>query len=279
MPAQEKMFLKLIYSKDLPENFGGGLVTKSFMFIADANREIEAQVTHREGLKSANFDLQLLSNVILPVETSAFSLNIKNALTDYDFALENLSFEIRLEKTSSGSAANVALNNGYGNSGYGNNYGSKTIKTTFEVLDWKNLRLDFALSEQVRKTLDGRRIQFRIRDRDRGDSDWYTVKQTFVRTPRIEGVRCTNEMSGQCAVSGEGIDYIVQVSVDGGVNWQQNETGRLQVQTSASGLKTVMVPAFTNKKMLMIKLRDYPQADGLWVVNYTFVNTIDYQNQ
>jgi hypothetical protein len=128
------------------------------------------------------------------------------------------------------------------------------------VLDWRNIRLDITLTENVQKTLGGRRLQFRIRDRERGDSDWYTIKQTFVRYATVRSIRCTNEMNGQCEMKGDGIDYISQVSTDGGQTWFPQEPQTLIAQPTPDGVKMAMIPMLQNKNLLRIRLRDFPRV-------------------
>lgn len=238
----------------------------------DASREIAAQVVGENGAPSALLSVESLKSLVLPLNTDKLSVSVRNSLTDYDFKVENLSIETRLENsfTATGSGGLTSY------SGYiGGSYtGSETVKTTFEVLDWKNLRIDFSITEQTQKMLGGRRIQFRIRDRERGDSDWYTIKQTFVRTPQIEAVRCTNEMAGMCELSGRGVDYIAKVSVDGGLSWSPDGANTLQAKAEENGKMTVMIPHYANKKLLLIKLRDFPQMPGLIIGNYVFTNNV-----
>jgi len=89
------------------------------------------------------------------------TVNAKNALTDYDFKVENIQIETKIE--------NSQINS------------TELPKADFEVLDWKNMQISFQLNEQFQRLLGGRRLQFRIRDRERGDSPWYTVQKPFVR--------------------------------------------------------------------------------------------------
>lgn len=81
-------------------------------------------------------------------------------------------------------------------------------------------------------------------------------------------------MNGQCEISGEGIDYIAQISVDGGASWFPKAGEILQVQAGSNSVKTVLIPALTDKKRLLVGFRDYPLTDGLAVTNYTFANSI-----
>lgn len=214
--------------------------------------------------------LDLGKLAVFPIDTSEIVFNVQNTLTDYDFRVENLAIETRLEKKP---ANNPTIYNNGANS-YGN-YGGETAlpKVEFEVLDWKNLRITFHLSEQVQKLLGGRRLQFRFKDKERGDSDWYSIKQTFVRIPEISSINCTTEMNGMCEMKGASIDYISQVSIDGGQTWYPNEPATLQVQSTPDGQKLAMIPNLQNKKLLMIKLRDFPKGDGLFINGFTFSNT------
>jgi hypothetical protein len=81
-------------------------------------------------------------------------------------------------------------------------------------------------------------------------------------------------MNNQCEIKGEGIDYIQQVSVDGGTSWFPQEATGLIVKPTANGQKTAMIPLLANKKMLQIKLRDFPKTEGLPVQEFIFSNTV-----
>lgn len=222
--------------------------------------------------QSSIVDLSKLA--VFPLETKQLSFNVQNALTDYDFKVENLSLETRMEKQTGNN------NNGYGTPGYNpgyNNYGGTDIplpKVEFEILDWKNLRISLQLTEQLQKLLGGRRLQFRIRDKERGDSDWYSIKQTFVRIPNISSIVCTTEMNKLCELKGNSIDYISQVSIDGGQSWYPQAPATLQVQPTEDGSKLAMIPHLPNKKLLMIKLRDYPSGEGLFINGFSFTNSV-----
>ena len=159
----------------------------------------------------------------------------------------------------------------------------------FEVLDTNNLRVNFSIPEASKKYLGGRRIKFRLRDRERGDSDWYLIKQTFVRFPQIEAVKCDHSLASSqssqsynqpnsvnllCQMSGIGLDYISQVSTDGGLSWSPQAPNSLQAQLLSDGTSLAMIPFLQNKKMLQIRLRDYPKAEGLFIDNFTYSNSI-----
>jgi hypothetical protein len=190
---------------------------------------------------------------VFPIETSEITVSLQNTRTDYDFKAEDLSIETRIEKSQKPAG--------------------DLIKVNFEVLNWKNMKVTFTLTEQIQKLIGGRRLQFRIKDSERGDSDWYTIKQPFVRFPNIVSVKCTTEMNGQCEIKGEGIDYIGQVSVDGGKSWFPSEANGLKTQATKDGQTAAMIPLLTNKKLLQIKLMDFPKTEGLSIVNYLFSNT------
>lgn len=200
--------------------------------------------------KAGSAQLDLSKYPVIPVDAAGLSVTVQNKLTDYDFKQENLSVETRIEKSQSGDA--------------------NSPKAAFEVLDSNTLKINFTLNEQIRKFLGGRRLQFRIRDKERGDSDWYTIKQTFVRVPQIESVKCTGEMNGQCKLTGQGIDYISQVSVDGGKNWFPENNASLQTQPSADGKTQALIPLLTDKNLLQIKLRDFPKTVGMQIRNFSF---------
>src|SRR5204862_443040 len=91
---------------------------------------------------------------VFPITTKLVSVSVQNSLNDYDFKNENISIEVRTEK-SQATAAN------------------ELITPNFEVLDWRTMRIKFYLNGDTYTNLGGRRIQFRIRDKERGDSDWY----------------------------------------------------------------------------------------------------------
>lgn len=211
------------------------------------------QIAKRKQTPSSQFST-LSSKDVFSVETREIAVDVQNTRTDYDFKPENLTIETRIE-------------NGGANTG-------EMPRTSFEVFDWKSMRLKIVLNEQIAKIIGGRRLQFRLRDKERGDSDWYTVRQTFVRIPKIRSVKCTKEMNGQCELRGTGIDYIGQVSVDGENTWFPGENQILQTQTAADGTTTAMIPHYANKKMLKIRLRDYPQTAGIEAGDCSFVNTV-----
>lgn len=200
-----------------------------------------------------NSQFTLSALPVFPVDSSEILVNVQNALTDYDFKVENIQIETRIEK----SEVNP----------------SELPKVDFEVLDWKNMKISFMLNEQSQRLLGGRRLQFRILDKIRGDSDWYTLQKTFARIPQIASVRCTGGAKGNCELKGEGIEYISQVSVDGGKSWFPQEPATLTAQPTPDGRKVVAIPSFSNKKLLQIRLRDYPKGEGLTVNDYILSNT------
>ena len=132
----------------------------------------------------------------------------------------------------------------------------------------------FQINERFQRILGGRRLQFRIRDKERGDSDWYTIKQTFIRIPNILSVKCASQANANCELKGEGIEYINQVSVDGGKTWFPKEPATLTIQQAADGGKAALIPRYTNKNLLQIRLRDFPTTEGLTVNNYNFVGAV-----
>lgn len=211
-------------------------------------REIEAIATGNK--TRAQFDLEALP--IFPIDSSKISLIVQNALTDYDFKIENIEVETRIENSQV--------------------YAMELPKVTFEVLDWKNMQITLQLNEQLQRLLGGRRLQFRIRDKERGDSDWYTLGKTFARLPENISVRCTNQPNGDCQMKGTGIEYISQVSVDGGKSWYPQSPASLVVQPTQDGEKVVKIPRYSNKNLLQIRLRDFPMTEGLAVHDYIFVN-------
>lgn len=231
----------------------------------------------------AQFDLRNYPVVLN--DKNKLTIAVQNILTDYNFKTENLSVETNIEN------ATLSIYD--------------LPNTSFEVLDTDNLRINFNLNPSTIKSLSGRRLQFRIKDRERGDSDWYTIKQTFVRIPQIELVKCgsnssqslqssqsygvsgTNQTNSStpnsatlnsgnsvnsisCELRGEGLDYISQISVDGGRSW----TNSGQVEPTAEGNLMMKIPFLINQKFLQIKLRDYPNTEGLTVTNFTYSNSL-----
>jgi hypothetical protein len=119
------------------------------IFATNQEKEIEGFIVN----KSAD----VVKNLpIFPMETDKIGVNIQNALTDYNFTIENLTVETRIENTET------------------NPFQENHI--SFEVFDWHSMRLNIQLTEQAKKMLGGRRLQFRVRDSKRGDSDWYSIK-------------------------------------------------------------------------------------------------------
>lgn len=190
---------------------------------------------------------------VFPITTKIVSLSVKNVLNDFDFQSENITIETRIEKSQVPAG--------------------DYLKSDFEVLDRGTMRLKFFLYGDTHTNLGGRRIQFRIRDRERGDSDWYTIKQTFIRLPQIISVKCTPDMKGMCELKGDGMDYVGQVSIDAGKTWFQGEKEDLEAQPTADGMSMVMIPQLINKKLLQVKLRDFPNTSGLSINNFIFNNT------
>jgi hypothetical protein len=175
-----------------------------------------------------------------PIETSEIALNVQNALTDYNFKAENIQIEARLE--------NAQINS------------DDLPKVDFEVLDWKNLKILFHLTPELQKFIGGKRLQFRIRDKERGNSDWFTINKTFVRTPEISSLKCDAKM---CELKGAGIEYISQISVDGGKTWFPESPATLTTQPTADGLQKTVIPRFANRNLLRIRLRDLPKNEGI----------------
>ena len=196
-------------------------------------KEIEAVILKNDS-KATRFDLSKYP--VVRIDTKKMSLVLKATLTDYSFKTENVSIETRIENGQVGQSVLP--------------FAAK------EVLDPSNLRISFTFNDQHQQYLAGRRLQFRIKDRFRGDSDWYTIKQTFVRIPDIQLVTCQNK---QCKIIGKGLDYIGQFSTDGGNVWQPP----LQAQPTSDGKSFMIILGVKNKKLLRIKLRDFPNTEGL----------------
>ena len=231
--------------------------------VQNQSSQIKGQ-TPKTKAQSSSVDLSNLP--VFPIDTSEISLNVQNALTDYDFKVENLWIETRMEKSQ---PSQTSVNN--------NSVAGAEIplpKVNLEVLDWKNLKISVQLSEPLQKMLGGRRLQFRIRDRERGDSNWYSIKQTFVRLPEIKSISCSNEMKDQCQLNGLGIEYISQISIDGGQTWYPQSPATLQVQPTQEGQANAVIPLLQNKKSFQIKLRDFPEMKGIWINNFLFSNLV-----
>lgn len=253
----------------------------------------KSRTANQSALHSPLSTLHSLPKDTVSIDSNELTITVQNKLTDYNFMTENLQIETGVE--------NSTINQG------------ELPQVKFEVLDTNNLRINLTIPEATKKYLGGRRIRFRIKDRERGDSDWYLIKQTFVRFPKIEAIKCDSQSlpslqsspslassnptpnspnsvnppnygnsvnspnsvnSLNCLMSGVGLDYISQVSVDGGLSWYPGSTGSLQAQLLSDGTSTAMIPLLQNKKSLMIKLRDYPKAEGIFIENFSYLNSI-----
>lgn len=209
--------------------------------------EIEATVADSNLYAKSQFDLS--SEPVIPVETKEFFATLQNKLTDYEFRSENLSIETRIEK---------------------NSEILQSVKTSLEVLDGNTLQVNFIFDELLKKVIGGRRLQFRIRDKERGVSDWYTVRQTFVRIPEIASINCPQNTNGECRISGKGLGYILQFSGDGGATWFPQASDALKIQTTDDGQESATIKGLSDKNPLLIKLRDFPKTTGFRLKNYKF---------
>lgn len=209
--------------------------------------EIGATVADSNIYAKSPFDLSF--EPVIPVETKEIFVTLQNKLTDYEFRAENLSIETRIEKSSE------IL---------------KSVKAGFEVLDGNTLRVNFTFDESLGKIIGGRRLQFRIRDKERETSDWYTVRQTFVRIPEIVSINCPPGLSGECRISGKGLGYISQFSGDGGATWFPLDSDALKIQTTGDGQESATIIGLSDKNPLLIKLRDFPKTIGFRSKNYKF---------
>ncbi len=215
--------------------------------IANEAKEVEGIAVDTKGASQISSIYNTLP--VFPIDTTEIKLNVQNTLTDYDFKAENISIETRIEN------AQVSAN--------------ELPKANFEVLDWKNMKISFLLNPELQKYLGGKRLQFRIRDKERGDSDWFTIRKTFIRLPQVESVKCAG--GENCELKGVGIEYIKQISTDGGKTWFPQEPDSLTVQPTSDGGNVALIPRISSKKTLQIRLRDFPSAIGLIVNNYNFV--------
>lgn len=213
---------------------------------ANEMKEIDAFVVNNSNVKNTAEFSEL---AVFPIETSMIGVNLQNSLTDFDFKIENLKVETRLENTQVNPFEPSDVN--------------------FEVLDWRSIRLDLKISEQARKMLGGRRIQFRITDKLRGSSDWYSIRQTFVRTPQISSFKCLADQAKQCELIGTGINYIQQISFDNGTTWYPEQPVGLVSKPTANGLESVMIPNIVgNKQNVKIRLRDFSKSQMLPLSNF-----------
>lgn len=212
---------------------------------ANELNEIEAIIADSDTYGKSPFDLS--SEPVIPVETKEIFATLQNKLTDYEFRPENLSIETRIEKSSE------IL---------------QSVKAGFEVLDGDTLRVNFTFDETLRKIIGGRRLLFRIKDRERGTSDWYTLRQIFVRIPEIASIKCPQDTNGECRISGKGLAYISQFSIDGGATWFPQDSDALKIQTTADGQESATIKGFSDKNPLLVKLRDFPKTTGFRLKNY-----------
>lgn len=150
------------------------------IIVANETKEVEGVVvTNSQGVykntvsEKTNNPSPVKQNVVntpvaekvaeFPAGGSEVSVNIKNALTDYDFKSENISIETRIENFPNQS------------------FEVELPKANFHVLDWKHIQVSFLITKPFKDVLGDKRLQFRIRDKERGDSDWYTVTNSNVR--------------------------------------------------------------------------------------------------
>ena len=205
--------------------------------VSNPSNEIEGYAISDMRLKSSR-SIETLP--VFPIEAAQIGVNIQNSLIDHDFKVERLRIEARIEDTPI------------------NPFSPPDV--SFEVLDWRTLRLNIVLNEQTKRLVAGRRIQFRIFDAQRGYSDWYTINRTFVRTPKKLSLKCRGK---ECVLTGKGIAYIQQVSLDNGKSWFPQSPVGLIPTPIGNGLERVTIPNTRGKKLMKVKLRDYQTADGL----------------
>ena len=144
--------------------------------------ERKEAINRRKNGKNGDEQPSLLAGLqsypVVLAEQAAMTLAVRNILTDYGFKRENISIETKIEN------ATVNLN--------------ELPVVEFEVLDTNNLRVNFSFNPTVIKALSGRRLQFRIKDREKENLIAYD-QTNFVRVPGIEAVKCTNEMNNHCS--------------------------------------------------------------------------------
>lgn len=239
-----------------PQTFNVG-VARPTIEANDLNEIEGVFIESSTSLGQLKLNTLLPSNIakdVVTINAAQLSVVVRNKLTDYDFRGENISVETKIENSQLGAV--------------------ESPQVSFDVLDANSLRLNFQFTEQSKKFIGSRRLQFRLRDRQRGDSDWYTIRQTFVRIPQIESITCTRNLNGQCELKGVGIDYIGQVSVDGGMSWYPGEGRMLSAQVSTDGKTVALIPILSNKKLLYIKLRDYPKTEGISAATFILTNVV-----
>lgn len=112
-----------------------------------------------------------------PAGGSEVTVNLNNALTDYDFKAENIEIETRIEDFPNQS------------------FEVELPKANFYVSDWKHIQVSFLITKPFKDVLGDRRLQFRIRDKERGDSDWYTVRNNSAKNDDIDLVRFAKNSS------------------------------------------------------------------------------------
>lgn len=101
---------------------------------------------------------------VLDAAGTKFRLNLRNALTDFNFKAENIQIETRIVN--------------------GNSLPNELPEMNLEAVDWKSIRMSFVMNERVGAVLAGGRLQFRIVDSERGESDWYTVQRPSSIAPK-----------------------------------------------------------------------------------------------
>ena len=203
---------------------------------ANEKLEIVADTIGGSKIKLAGVPQDLSAYPIVPVDIEKMTVAVETNLTDYNFRAENISIETRVEN---GEVTKTNL-----------------PQTTFEVIDPVNLRIDFVFDIKYKQFLAGRRLQFRILDRQRGKSNWYTIKQTFVRIPEITSIICKNN---NCRITGRQLDYIGEYSTDGGRTWNKP----VKARANRNGSFLIVIPDVKDKNLLRIKFRDFENMEGL----------------
>ncbi len=216
----------------LPNSFPVALARPT---IQAPNKEVDAIVEVSQ--ISRNFKKYNLSRYpVFSVLTEKISAIVNSQLTDYSFKSENLTVEARLEG--------------------GRTRNSFPFFASLEVLDSSHIKIEVAIKPNSAKAIAGRRIQFRLKDKNRGVSDWYTFRQTFVRVPEINSAKCS---ATECRIRGTGLEYIGRVSVDMGNQWLQPS----KILRMENGEFLMEIPKGSLRGPLQIKLRDFPSTEGL----------------
>lgn len=113
-----------------------------------------------------------------PLGGSEITVNLNNALTDYDFKAENIEIETRIEDFPNQS------------------FEVELPKANFQVIDWKHIQVSFLITKPFKDVLGEKNLQFRIRDKERGNSDWFTVRNNSSNNEESDTIRFSRKSNG-----------------------------------------------------------------------------------